>query len=105
MWHAFPAMRDWRGVVKWLLRGERGVDMDPEVRVRFSSVVMEVVGLWGHSRAGDRPERDAQRGERRPMSRQHGLSTSHVYFVALVLLLQGVGGALENLCSRLDRDH
>ena len=83
----------------------RGVDTDSEVRVRFSSVVMEVVGLWGHSRAGDRPEWEARRDERRPMVRQRGLLASPVYFVALVFPHHGVGGALENLCYVLDRDH
>ena len=37
--------------------------MDLEVRVRFPSVVMEVVGLWGQSRAGGRSEREARGDE------------------------------------------
>ena len=61
-----------------------GVDTDPEVRVRFPSVVMKVVGLWGHSRAGNRPEREARRNERRPVVRQRGLLASLAYYVALV---------------------
>ena len=105
MWHTVPAKRGWRGVVEWVLRGGRDVDTDLEVRVRFPSVVMEVVGLWGHSRAGDPPEREARRDERRPMIRQRGLLASPVYFVAVVFLLLGVGDALENLCSGLDRNH
>ena len=92
-------------MVKWVLRGGRGVDTDHKVRVRFPSVVMEVIGLWGHNRAGDRPEREARRDERRPMVRQRGLLASLVSFVAVVFLLQNDGGALENLCSGLDRDH
>jgi hypothetical protein len=105
MWQTFPAMRGWRGVVKWVLRGGWGVDTDPEVRFRSPSVVMEVVGLWRHSRVGDRPEREARRDERRPMVRQRGLLTSPLEFVALIFFLQGAGGVLENLCSRSDRDH
>ena len=55
------------GVIKWVLRWERGVNTDLEVRVRFSSVVMEVAGLWGQSRAGYRPEREARRDECGPV--------------------------------------
>ena len=66
---------------------------------------MEVVELWGHSRAGDRPERKARRDERKPMVRQRGLLASPVYFVAMVFLSHGVGGALENMSGGLDRDH
>ncbi len=36
-------------MIKWVLRGGRGVETDLEVRVRFPSVVMEVVGLWGQN--------------------------------------------------------
>ncbi len=38
-----------------------------EVRVRFLSVVMEVVGLWGHSLAGGRSEQEARGGECGPV--------------------------------------
>ncbi len=57
MWVYCSGQARMEGVVKWVLRGGRGVDADPEVRVRFPTVVMEVVGLWGHSWAGYRPER------------------------------------------------
>jgi hypothetical protein len=67
----------------------RGVDTDLEVRVRFPSVTIEVVGLWGHSWAGDRPEREARRDKRRPMIRQRGLLASLVYCVAAVLWCSG----------------
>ena len=73
------------------------MDTDLEVRVRFPFIVVEVVGLWRHCRTGDRPEREARRDERRPVIRQRGLLASLVYFVAAVFLLQGDGGALENL--------
>ena len=105
MWRTFPARRGWRGVVKWVLRGGRGADTDLEVRVRISSIVMEVVGLWGHSRASGWPERKARGDDRRPVTRQRGLLASLMYFGAVVFLLQGAGGALDNFFSRLDRDH
>ena len=50
-------------MIKWVLRGGRGVETKLEVRVRFPSVVMEVVGLWGHGRAGGRSEQEARRDE------------------------------------------
>jgi hypothetical protein len=65
MWRTFSARQALRGVVKWELRGGRGVDTDLEDRVRFPSIVMEVVGLWGHRRASDRLKREARRDERR----------------------------------------
>ena len=54
-------------MVKWVLRGGRGVETDLDVRVRFPSIVMEVVGLWGRIRAGGRSEREARRDECGPM--------------------------------------
>ena len=56
MWYTCLAKRGWRGVVKWVFRGARGVDTDLEVRVQLPSIVVEVVGLWRHSRTGDRLE-------------------------------------------------
>ena len=50
-------------MVKWVLRRGQGVETNLEVRVRFPSVVMEVVGLWGHSRVGGRLEREARKDE------------------------------------------
>ena len=105
MWQTFPVMRGWRGVVKWVLRGGRGVGTDSDIRVRFPSIVIEVVGFWGHSWAGNRPEREAKRDERRPMDQQRGLLASLAYLLALVFFLPGAGGALENLCYGLDRDN
>ena len=64
---AFPSRRGRRGVIKWVLRGGRGVETNLQVRVRFPSVVMEVVGLWGHSWAGGRSEREARKDECGPM--------------------------------------
>ena len=93
------------GVVKWVLHEGRGRNTDLEVRVRFPSIVMEVVGLWGHRRALDRPEREARRDERKPGVRQRGRLVSPVCFVAVVFLLQSASGSLENMCSGLDRDH
>jgi hypothetical protein len=49
MWHTCLVMRGWRGEVEWVRRVGRGVDTDPEVRVRFPSIVMEIVWLWGHT--------------------------------------------------------
>ncbi len=92
-------------MIKWVLRGGRGVDTDPEARVWFQSLVVEVVGLWGQSRAGDRPEREALRDECRPVIHRRGLLVSPIYFVVSVFFFQGDGGALENLCSRLCRGH
>ena len=45
---------------------------------------MEFVGLWEHSRAGDRPEREARRDELRPMVRQRGLLASSVFLLRLI---------------------
>ena len=50
-------------MIKWVFRWGRGVEANLEVRVRFPSVVKEVVGLWGHSLAGGRSEREAREGE------------------------------------------
>ena len=68
-------------------------------------VAMEVVGLCGQSRAGYRPERETLRDECRLVIHQRGLLVSPIYFDASVFLLQGVGGALENLYSGLGRNH
>ena len=54
-------------MIKWVLRGGRGVKTNLEVRVQFPSVVMEVVGLWGHGRAGVQSEREARRDECGPV--------------------------------------
>ena len=56
--HARPEGSDQMGTP----RGA-GVETNLEVRVRFPSVVMEVVRLWGHSRAGGRSDREARRDE------------------------------------------
>ena len=92
-------------MIKWVFRGGRVVDKDPEVWVRFPTVVMEVVGLWGQCRAGYRSKREARRDEGRPMIQQCGLLVSIVCFDASVVPLQGNGGALENMCPGLGRDH
>ena len=92
-------------MIKWVLHKGQGVETDLKVRVRFPSVAMEVVELWGQSRAGGRSEREARRDECRPLVHQRGLLASPVHFDASVFLLQGDGGALENLCFGLDRDH
>ena len=92
-------------MIKWVLRGGRGVDTDPEVGVRFPSVVMEVVGLWGQRRAGYRSEREARRDECRPMIQQYGLLVSLVCVGAFVVPLNGDRDALENMCPGLGRDH
>ena len=44
-----------------------GVETDLKVRVRFPSVVMEVVGLWEQNLAGGRSEREARRDEYGPV--------------------------------------
>ena len=67
MWQTFPARRGWRGEVKRVLRGGRDVNTDPVERVRYPSVGMEVVGLWGQSRAGGRSEWEARRDECGPV--------------------------------------
>ena len=54
-------------MIKRVFRGGRGVATDPKVRVRFPSVVMEVVGLWGEGRAGDRADQEARGDECGPM--------------------------------------
>ena len=55
------------GVVKRVLRRGRGVESNFEVRVRFPSVGMEVVGLWGHGCLGGQSEREARRDESGPV--------------------------------------
>ena len=92
-------------MIKWVLRGGRVVDTDPEVWVRFPSVAVEIDGLWGHNWAGGRAEREARRDERRPMSRHCGLAACLVSFVVAIVHSQGSGGALENLRPILGRDH
>ena len=54
-------------MIKWVFLRGRDVEANLEVRVRFPSVVMEVVGLWGHSRAGGRSEREARKDECGPV--------------------------------------
>ncbi len=54
-------------MIKWVLRRGRCVETDLEVGVRFPSVVMEVVGLWGHNREGGQSEREARRDECGPV--------------------------------------
>ncbi len=54
-------------MIKRVFRGGRGVATDPEVRVRFPSVVMEVDGLWGQGLTGDRSEREARGDECGPV--------------------------------------
>ena len=39
------------------------METDLEARVRFLSVVMEFVGLWGQIRAGCRSEQEARKDE------------------------------------------
>ncbi len=73
------------------------MDTDPKVRVRFPSAVVEVVGLWGQSRTGGRPERAARRDECRPVIHQRGMLVSPVNFVAAIVPFEGDGGALANL--------
>ena len=75
-------------MIKWALRGGRGVDTDPEVRVRFQSVDVEVVGLWKHNRAGGWAEQNkARRDEREQVIRQRGLVACPVEFVAVAVPL------------------
>ena len=81
------------------------MDADPEVRVRFPSVVVKVVWLWGHNRVGGRAEWEAWRDERRPTSRQCGLVACPVSFVAAVVHPHNIGGALENLHHGLGRNY
>ena len=92
-------------MIKWVLRGGRGVDTDPEARVRFPSVDVDVVGLWGHNQAGGWADREALRDERGPVIRQRGLWASLVSFVAAVVPLPCVDGAEENLHPGLGRNH
>ena len=54
-------------MIKWVLHGGWGVETNLEVWVRFPSVIMEVIGLWGHSRAVGRSEREARRDECGPV--------------------------------------
>ena len=67
VWQASPSKRGWRRGIKWVLRGGRGVKTDFEVRVRFPSVVVEVLGLRGQSRAGGRSKREARRDKCGPV--------------------------------------
>jgi len=81
-------------VIKWVLRRGRDVASDFEVRVRFPSVVMEIVGSWGDSRAGIRSEREARRDERGRVVQECGLLVSFICIVADGFLSGGAGGAL-----------
>jgi hypothetical protein len=58
------------------------VDLDSEVRVRFSTVVVEVVGLWGRVGSGDMAYWEARRDEGGPLCRQRSLTTCNVSFIA-----------------------
>ena len=81
-------------MIKWVLRDGWGVETDFEVRVRFPSVVMEVVELWGHNLAGGRLEREARRDECGPMVQYCRLLVGFISFVMVVVPLKGAGGAL-----------
>ena len=65
-----------------------------EVRVRFPSVGMEVVGLWVHGCLGGRPEREARRDEGGPVVQHIELLVGLIFSIAGDFPFEGAWGAM-----------